>query len=198
MMDLSDLGLELGTSFLAVCTAFGLAAACGLRVFLPLFLGGLAARLEFLSLHEHFGWLGSTIALVVFGLATLLEILSYHVPLLDHALDVAATSVAAIAGAILSLAVLADFDPWLRWSLALMVGTSLPTAIRLPVASTRVASTVTTAGIGNQLIAVGESVGATLLAGLAVLVPFVVVPLILALVVAVWVQIRRRRRRATN
>ena len=83
-------------TLLSVCLGLGLAAACGLRVFLPLFLGGLAARLEVLDLHENFEWMGSTTALVVFGLATVLEILSYHIPVLDNALDVAATSVAAI------------------------------------------------------------------------------------------------------
>ncbi|MEX1024684.1 MAG: DUF4126 domain-containing protein [Planctomycetota bacterium] len=180
---------SLVAGLLIVLTALGLAAAAGLRVFLPLFLAGLAGRFEWAPLHENFEWLASTPALVAFGIASLVEIASYHVPLVDHLLDTLAVPAAAIAGAAVSLAVLVEFDPWLRWSLAVIAGSGLAASIRVPIAGARAASTVTTAGVGNQALALLESLGATVLSFLAVLLPLAILPVLvvlLACVVLLW------------
>lgn len=190
----ADLGRTLGGGLLVFCTAFGLAASCGLRVFLPLFLAGLAAKLEWLGLHEQFGWLGSTTALVVLAIASLLEIGSYHVPVLDNALDAVAVPAAAIAGAVVSLAVLEDTEPWLRWSLAVIAGSGLATTVKIPIAGVRAASTVATAGVGNQVVSFTESAAATAMSFLAVLLPLAVVPLFLAFVLGAFFLWRRLRR----
>ena len=182
--------LSLAGGLLVVLTALGLAAAAGLRVFLPLFLAGLAARLGWLPLHENFLWLDSGMALAVFGLASLVEIASYHVPVVDNFLDTIAVPAAAIAGAVVSLAVLADGEPWLRWSLAVIAGSGLATSIRVPVAGVRAASTVATVGLGNQLLALAESVAATVLSFLAVLLPLAVLPLLVLLLVTLVLLVR--------
>lgn len=190
-----DVGTTVGGGLIVILTAFGLAASCGLRVFLPLFLAGVAAKLEWLGLHEQFHWLGATPALAVLGLASLLEVLSYHVPVLDNALDAIATPAAALAGAVVSLAVLEDTEPWLRWSLAVIAGSGAATVVKLPLAGLRAASTVTTAGVGNQFVALGESAVATGMSFLAVLLPLAVIPLLLALLFgAFWVWRRLARR----
>lgn len=184
-----------GAGLLVLCTAFGLAAACGLRVFLPLFLAGVGAKLGWIGLHDSFAWLDSTPALAAFGLASLVEVVSYQVPMLDHALDAAAVPAAAIAGAVVSLAVLVDCDPWLRWSLAVIAGSGLATSVRVPVAGVRAASTVTTAGLGNWVVAALESLTATLLSALAVLLPLAVIPLLVVLLGGgFWLVVRLRRR----
>jgi hypothetical protein len=50
------------TTFLAVCAGLGLAAACGLRVFLPLFIVAIGVKAEMISVGSSFEWLGSSAA----------------------------------------------------------------------------------------------------------------------------------------
>src|SRR5215471_7021247 len=76
---------------LAVMTGVALAAACGLRAFLPLLVAGVASRFGLLSLGPNFTWLGENPALVALGLATVLEMVGDKIPVVDHALDVAGT-----------------------------------------------------------------------------------------------------------
>ena len=64
-----------------------LAACAGLRAFLPVLAAGLGARLMDLPLPPQLEWLTRTEALLVFAVATLLEILGDKVPVVDHLLD---------------------------------------------------------------------------------------------------------------
>ena len=59
-----------------VAMGVGLAACAGLRAFLPLFVVGVAGRLDVLPLSEPFAWLASAPALTVFGAAVLTELLA--------------------------------------------------------------------------------------------------------------------------
>ncbi|MEW6268276.1 MAG: DUF4126 domain-containing protein [Thermodesulfobacteriota bacterium] len=95
----------------SVALGIGLAAACGLRVFLPLLVVGVAARHGYLTLGEGFGWLASDAALVALGTATVIEVVAYHVPFLDHLLDVLATPSAVVAGTVATASVLTDVPP---------------------------------------------------------------------------------------
>ena len=64
-----------------------MAAAAGLRVFLPLLLLGSAARLGWLPLSDGFEWLSSGVGLGALGAATVLEIGAYYIPWIDNLLD---------------------------------------------------------------------------------------------------------------
>src|SRR5262245_23371959 len=89
-------------SLIAIAVGIGLAAATGFRVFLPLLVAGLAARFGELPLAEGFHWLSSTGALLALGTASVVEVIAYYVPVVDHLLDVIAGPVAVIAGVIAS------------------------------------------------------------------------------------------------
>ena len=52
----------------------GLAAACGIRVFLPVLVMGLAARAGFLELGAGFEWMAETPALLTLAAAVVFEI----------------------------------------------------------------------------------------------------------------------------
>ncbi|MGQ9647811.1 MAG: DUF4126 domain-containing protein [Thermodesulfobacteriota bacterium] len=84
-------------TLLGIPIGIGLSAACGFRVFVPLFVMNLAS----LTGHLHFGpgfeWIGTTHATVAFGTATLLEVLAYTIPWLDHILDMITSPVAVVA-----------------------------------------------------------------------------------------------------
>jgi hypothetical protein len=176
----------------ALGAGLGLAAACGLRVFAPLLVLGLAARFGHLPLSHEFAWAAGTPALISLGLATALEITAYYVPWLDHALDVIATPLALIAGALAVAAVVGDLPPSLRWGLAVIGGGGLAGLTQAASVLLRLKSTATTGGLANPVVATGEWVGALTLAVVAVLLPL----LALAVVVLamVWV-IRSARRR---
>ena len=86
----------------ALGMGLGLAAACGLRVFVPLLIVGVATKLGLMSPGQGFEWVASWPALLALTTASLLEVCAYYVPWLDHALDTVATPAAAIAGALMT------------------------------------------------------------------------------------------------
>jgi hypothetical protein len=76
---------------LGVGLGLGLAAACGFRVFVPLFAISLGALTGHIPLSPGFAWIGTIPAAIAFGTATLLEIAAYYIPWFDHLLDTIAT-----------------------------------------------------------------------------------------------------------
>lgn len=166
---------------LAFLLGLGLAAAAGLRVFVPLLIAGLAARFGRIELVAGLDWLGATPVLIGLGLATAIEILAYLVPWLDHALDAIAAPLAVAAGTLLMAALLLELPPVWRWALALIAGGGAAGLVQLGTSGLRLGSTATTGGLGNPVIAAGEAGGATLLGLLAVLVPLVTGLLVLLL-----------------
>ena len=169
---------------LAIATGIGLAAAVGLRVFVPLLLAGFAARTGHLPLAEGFTWLASDLALVMFAVAAACEVLAYFVPLIDHLLDAVSGPVAVAAGTLLMASTLIEFAPWLRWAVALIAGGGAAGLVHGSSAGLRAGSTVTTAGLANPLLAGFELGGSVLLVVLAVALPLLALVVVVALVVA--------------
>lgn len=183
--------MDVPTSLISILAALGLAAACGFRVFVPLFLVSLAARAGQIGLSEGFAWVGSTPALVCFGTATVLEVLAYYVPVVDNFLDGVATPAAVVAGVVVSAAVMTDIEPWLKWSLATVAGGGLAAAVQIPTVALRGLSTGTTAGLGNSVVSSGEAVAAGMFSGFAIFLPLLVPLAVLGLVVLAWRRLRR-------
>lgn len=177
---------------LSVGLGVGLAAACGLRVFLPFLALGIAARLHWVPLAPGFDWLAATPALVALATATALEIAAYYVPWLDHALDVIASPVAVIAGVLVAAAVLTDLPPALRWSIAVVAGGGATAVTQAASVLLRLKSTALTGGLGNPGVATAEWVGAAVVSLIALAVPLAALALAAATVVLL---LRRRRRR---
>lgn len=171
---------------LAVALGLGLATAAGLRVFLPVFGAGLAARLGFIDLAPSFSWLGGSTALVVLGTATVVEILAYYVPWLDHLLDAIATPAAVGAGILASAAVLVDLPPALQWGIAVIGGGSAAGLMQALTVGLRLKSTLTTGGLGNPVVSTGETVGSASLVLLAVFVPLLCLLLLVLLGVLLY------------
>lgn len=186
-------------TLLSIALGLGLAAAAGLRVFVPVFGVGIAAQVAALPLSPTFAWVGTTPALVAFGTATVLEIGAYYVPWLDHALDLVATPAAVVAGVVASAAVITDLPPLVTWAVALIGGGGAAGVMQMLSVGARLKSTATTAGVGNPVIATGESAGAIAMTATALLVPVVALVAFLAvLVLGIRVARRRRARRALS
>jgi hypothetical protein len=168
------------TDFLpALALAIALAASAGLRAWLPLLLAGGLARMGVLDLGPSFQFLASNKALVLFGVATAIEILGDKVPAVDHALDVIGTPLRPAAGALLAASVLGTVsDPLTSIVLGTAVGAPsalVPHAVK---SALRVASTATTAGLANPLLSLIEDVISVVTFVLAVLAPLVVLALL--------------------
>ncbi len=180
---------------LYVLLGIGLAAACGFRVFVPFLAISIAAMTGQLRLAPDFAWLGSWPALIVFGVATIAEIVAYYVPWLDHVLDIAATPAAIVAGIIVTASVITGMCPVLRWALAAIAGGGVAAAVQLATVALRRASTYATAGLAHPLAATAETGGSVGMSALSLLVPVVagVLALLLILIAARWFSRRRTR-----
>lgn len=178
---------------LSVALGIGLAAACGFRVFVPLLFVSIAAKAGKLTLVPSFQWMGTDTAMIAFAIATALEVGAYYIPWLDNMLDTLATPAAVVAGAVISASVFTGMDPFLRWSLAIIAGAGAAGAVQTASVVTRAASTASTGGFGNFLVATGElilSVVASLLA------PFVALVLVVCLGIYVGRKIWKRNKLA--
>ena len=184
----------------SIALGIGLAAASGLRIFLPLLVAGLAAHAGWIDLSDHFAWLNSTPALFALGTAALFEVLAYYVPGVDHLLDVLAAPAAAIAGILASAAVMTNVSPQLQWPIAIIAGGGIATFTKATSALFRAKTGIATAGLGNPVVSTAETVGATSLSLFAIFAPLVCFVLVLLLVVWLGRKVSNffRRKRAVE
>ena len=103
---------------LALCLGVTLSAASGFRLFLPPLVMSLASLYGDLELSSGFEWLGKYPAAIALGIATLVEILAYYVPVVDNLLDAIEIPTAVAIGTVLTAANLGEMNPMLQWSLA--------------------------------------------------------------------------------
>lgn len=178
---------------LSICLGIGLAAACGFRVFVPLLGLSIASLCGYLDLNENFAWAGTWPALACFLTASVLEIAAYYVPWLDNLLDSIATPAAVAAGTVVSASVLTELPPLVRWSVALIAGGGVAGVIQSATVAVRGASSVTTAGTGNWLVASIELVAAIAATAFSVLLPALGAMLAAGLLAAAVYMWRRRR-----
>lgn len=158
-------------SLVGVALGIGLAAATGFRIFAPLLIAGLAAHFGYLPLGDGFEWLASTPALLALGTAAVLETLAYFIPGVDHALDVLAGPATLAAGVVASAAVMTDIPPAVMWPVAVIAGGGAAGLTKGSTALLRAKSGAMTGGLANPVVAAVETVGATGVAILAIVVP---------------------------
>lgn len=170
-------------TLLGICVGIGLSAACGFRVFVPLLIMNIAALSGHLTLAHGFEWIGSYPALVAFSVATCLEIAGYYIPWVDHLLDTISTPAAIVAGTIVTASMVSHMSPFLKWTLAVIAGGGTAGLVQGTTVLTRGASTLTTAGLGNPLLATIELGGAVITSILAIVAPVVAVVLVAAVLV---------------
>jgi len=180
---------------LSIALGIGLAAAVGFRVFLPMLVMSVAAYSGHLTLGSGFAWLATPPALLMLSVATLLEILAYYIPGVDNLLDTISTPAALIAGTVVSAAVMTDLPPLVRWTTAVIAGGGAAGLTQGFTALLRAKSTLTTAGLGNHLVATGEIGAALLLSLLSLAAPLLAVVLVALLSLLAVRAMRRMRRR---
>jgi hypothetical protein len=185
---------------LSVFIGIGLSAAVGFRIFVPFLIMSIAALSGNLDLAPGFDWVGTYYALIAFLVATVVEVLAYYIPWVDNVLDTVATPAAVVAGIVATAAVVTDMSPLLKWSLALIAGGGAAATVQATTVAVRGASSLTTGGIGNPVVATGELGGSTITSLLAIIVPVLTFILLIVTGVFVWRGlrgVRRRRRKST-
>jgi hypothetical protein len=176
---------------LSIALGVGLAAAVGFRVFLPMLVLSVAAFTGHLTLSSGFAWLGTPAAIVMLGVAALLEILAYYIPGVDNLLDAIAAPAALVAGTVVAAAVMTDLPPLVKWTTAVIAGGGAAGLTEGLTSLLRAKSTVMTGGLGNHVLATGEWGGALLVSLLALAFPLIAVALV---AVFCWFAIRLLRR----
>lgn len=178
---------------LSIMLGIGLAAACGLRVFLPLFIASVFAHLNIgpIGSPDHMEWMGSWPAMIALGIATVVELVSYYIPYVDHLLDVIAVPLSAVAGTLVAISAFADMPPLYAWGIALIAGGGAAGVISAGTAATRLASTGTTGGLGNSAVSTAETGGAIGLSLLSLVLPAVAFVLVLVLLYMAWRMLRK-------
>lgn len=183
-------------TIISIFLGVGLAASVGFRVFLPLFALSLAAYFNVWELNESWQWIGGMPALITLGVASLVEIFAYFIPWVDNLLDSIAIPLAAIAGTTVMVSTVANLDPVVTWSLAIIAGGGTATAIKGAGATGRLASTTTTGGLANPVVSTVETATAVVVSTASIFAPIlaaVLVAVILAIIFSIYRKLRPKR-----
>ena len=183
-------------TLISIFLGIGLSASVGFRVFVPLFALSLAAYFDFWELNESWQWIGSLVAVVTLGAATVVEIFGYYIPYIDNVLDSIAIPLATIAGTAVMVSTVADLSPVITWALAIIAGGGTAAAVAGSSGVTRLASTATTGGLGNPIVSTIETGSSIIMTIVSLVIPalaFIFVLIILYIVFRIYKKIKRSK-----
>lgn len=158
----------------AIAAGLALSAAAGLRVFVPLLALGVGVHLGWVDPGERFEWLGHPMMLLVLGTATGAEIASYYIPWVDNLLDTVATPAAIGSGTLIATVLLPEMNAALQWGLGFLLGGGSAGVVQGATVLTRGASTASSGGLTNPVVATAETGGSLAVASLAFWIPLVI------------------------
>jgi hypothetical protein len=182
-------------ALVSLALGVALAAAVGLRIFVPLLVVSVAAYFGKIHVAPSFAWLGTVPAMAMLGVAAVVEIAAYYMPGVDNLLDAIATPVAIGAGTMMVAAPLWDMPPLLKWTAAVIAGGGAAGLTHGVTSLLRAKSTLATGGLANPLVATTELGGALGLSLLALALPVLALLLVVVMVLAIFWMLRRLRGR---
>ncbi|HEX2078541.1 MAG TPA: DUF4126 domain-containing protein [Longimicrobium sp.] len=174
-----------------------LAATAGLRAFLPVFSASLAAWLTDLPLPADLAWLERPQTVLIFGVATLLEILGDKIPVVDHVLDGIQVLTKPALAVLAATPFLYQLSPEYPVAIGILLGAPLALGVHSAKAAARLGSTASTGGVGNPVLSIAEDVAAIasiVIGFLAPLLALVLLAVTLFFVARLAFRVRRRRR----
>jgi Domain of unknown function (DUF4126) len=178
-----------------------LAATAGLRAFLPVFSASLMALLTDLPLPASLGWLERPQTVLIFGVATLLEILGDKIPVVDHALDSVQVLTKPVLAVLAATPFLYQLSPEYSVAIGILLGAPLALGVHSAKATARLGSTATTAGMGNPFLSIAEdlaAIAAIILGFLAPLLALVLMAATIFFIARLALRVRRRRKAAAR
>ncbi len=173
-------------TIISICLGVGLSASVGFRVFLPLFALSLASYFDVWQLNESWQWIGSTTALITLGVATIVEIFAYFIPYIDNLLDSIAVPLAALAGTAVMMSTVADLSPLITWSLAIIAGGGTAATIAGTSSTTRLASTATSGGLANPIVATLETGTSIIMSVVSIFLPMLAIVFVVIILIVIF------------
>ncbi len=177
--------------------SYGLAFASGVNAYFPLLAFTVAARwLHLYKVNPNFSFVTQTWFMIVLAILALADLFADKIPVIDHVWDAIHTVIRPLAGALVAAAsdnrihvsatttyagthiMTMGINLSVTLVVVMLIGAALALMTHVVKASTRVASTATTAGLLNIVLSIVEDVGvviATLLSLFAPIVMFVVI-----------------------
>lgn len=190
--------MEFVPLLLSLCMGVALSAACGFRVFVPLLAVSVAVRWGDLQVGEALSWVGTDAAFICLTVATVVELIAYYVPLVDHALDVISSPLALLAGTVLMSGMMGELPDYLQWGIGIVGGAGTAGLVKAGASALRGASAVTTATLANPLVATLENILSIVGSVLAVVLPLLAALLCVLLGWLIFRLARRLRRPSSS
>jgi len=187
------------TIVLSIITSICLSAGCGLRVFTPFFILSLITYLfpELIPLNEDVAFISSLSAVILLGIASLLEILAFYIPWLDNILGAVTVPIAGFSGVAMGAIILADLPPALQWGLAILGGGGA-TGTQLSTEYIRTLITAATAGFGNFIVSTLENILALVFSILAIIAPILALILLTVFLLLIFILGKKLLKRRNN
>jgi hypothetical protein len=175
----------------AIGLGIALSACCGFRVFVPLLAASAAGMLKWYQLAPDMQWIASWPALICFGTAAVIEILSYYIPFVDNLLDMAAAPLSVVAGSMLAFSLLpiTEDQALLRWTMSILAGGATAGVLHAGTSLLRIFSSKATAGTGNLVVATGENTAAIGGAAFSFIMPAIMAMLVVVLVFYILIKL---------
>ena len=167
----------------AAASGIAIAAACGLRAFLPLLALSLGVRFHLVHVDQAAAWIASTPVVVTLAWAAALEIAADKVPAIDHLLDLVGTGLRPAAAALAAWCTFEGLHPALAIAAALVLGGGAM-GLHVAKAKVRLGSSMLTMGGANPVLSFVEDAIAGGVSALALLAPIAAV---VAAGMVVWV-----------
>ena len=178
-------------TLLSLATGLGLSTAAGFNAYVPLLITGVLARTtDLITLDAPFDRLEEPVVLGVIAVIGLIDFIGDKLPAVDHVLHAIGFVVAPIVGAALALGVTSDTGA--TPVVVLVLGAVAAEATQGARSVARPVSTITTGGVGNPVLSLGEDGLSATLSFAAILVPLLAVVLVAGVVALVVLAIRRR------
>lgn len=156
-------------------TSYGLAFASGVNAYLPLLSFAIAARwFHLYKVNPNFSFITQDWFMIILAILAIADIFADKIPVVDHIWDAVHTVVRPIAGAIAASASAGQISG-ATIPVTLVLGGALAGVTHATKATTRVASTATTAGIGNIFLSILEDIGMVITVFLSLFAPYVMV-----------------------
>lgn len=180
-------------SIIPIFLGLGLAASCGFRIFVPMLVTSIAAYFNVIPINDSLAWLGSVPSILAFGIATLLEVVGYWFPYVDHLLDLAGKPLSVLAGSVLAASTFYPMQEEINWLLPIIAGGGTAGALHLGTSALRLGSTAVTGGVGNPLLSSIESILAVVTSIVTVIVPVIGVFLIVLILFLLYKRFKRKK-----
>lgn len=175
-----------------------LSSACGFRVFVPPLVLSIAAKFELITIPEDYSWVGSNFAIIILAVATVSEILTYYIPVVDNFMDLISTPASFVAGTLVMILFVGVDNNIAKWLIAALSGGTVAVSINAGTSIVRLGFTSFFAGLGNWIVSSLEWLIATILSFLAIFLPIVALILIIFFILTMYCNIKKIRRKIKN